>query len=64
MTNSLEERLQKFIKQVEKQLIVSCQALPDEALFGSDIMAKMAVSVARGGARAIRARAPPWERLA
>jgi N-acylglucosamine-6-phosphate 2-epimerase len=58
MTNSREERLQKFIKQVEKQLIVSCQALPDEALFGSDIMAKMAVSAARGGARAIRANTP------
>jgi N-acylglucosamine-6-phosphate 2-epimerase len=58
MTNSREERLQKFIKQVEKQLIVSCQALPDEALFGSDIMAKMAISAARGGARAIRANTP------
>jgi N-acylglucosamine-6-phosphate 2-epimerase len=52
------ERLQKFIKQVEKQLIVSCQALPDEALFGSDIMARMAISVVRGGARAIRANTP------
>ena len=54
MTELRAERLQKFIKQVEKQLIVSCQALPDEALFGSDIMARMAISVARGGARAIR----------
>jgi N-acylglucosamine-6-phosphate 2-epimerase len=58
MTISREERLQKFIKQVEKQLIVSCQALADEALFGSDIMAKMAISVARGGAKAIRANTP------
>lgn len=58
MTTSREERLQKFIKQVEKQLIVSCQALPDEALFGSEIMAKMAISVARGGAQAIRANTP------
>jgi N-acylglucosamine-6-phosphate 2-epimerase len=58
MANSREERLQKFIKQVEKQLIVSCQALPDEALFGSDIMAKMAISAARGGARGIRANTP------
>lgn len=58
MTISREERLQKFIKQVEKQLIVSCQALQDEALFGSDIMAKMAISVARGGAKAIRANTP------
>jgi len=58
MTISREERLQKFIKQVEKHLIVSCQALPDEALFGSDIMAKMAISAARGGAMAIRANTP------
>jgi N-acylglucosamine-6-phosphate 2-epimerase len=58
MTISREERLQKFIKQVEKQLIVSCQALSEEALFGSDIMAKMAISVARGGAKAIRANTP------
>ena len=43
MTIAREARLQKFIKQVEKHLIVSCQALPDEALFGSDIMAKMAI---------------------
>ncbi len=58
MANSREERLQKFVEQVEKQLIVSCQALPDEALFGSDIMAKMAISVARGGAKGIRANTP------
>lgn len=55
--HNLEQR-QKFIKQVQKQLIVSCQALPDEALFGSDIMAKMAISAARGGARGIRANTP------
>ena len=58
MKSAREERLQKFIKQVEKQLIVSCQALPDEALFGSEIMAKMAIAVACGGARAIRANTP------
>lgn len=58
MTITRKERLQKFIKQVEKQLIVSCQALQDEALFGSEIMAKMAVSAARGGAKGIRANSP------
>ena len=58
MTVSRQERLQKFIDQVEKGLIVSCQALADEALFGSDIMARMAVSAARGGARGIRANTP------
>ncbi len=51
-------RLKEFIAQVHKQLIVSCQALPDEALFGSDIMAKMATAAAQGGARAIRANTP------
>lgn len=52
------ERLRKFLRQVEKRLVVSCQALADEALFGSDIMARMAKSVARGGACAIRANTP------
>jgi N-acylglucosamine-6-phosphate 2-epimerase len=52
------ERLNKFVKQVQHQLIVSCQALPDEALFGSDIMARMAKAAAQGGARAIRANTP------
>jgi N-acylglucosamine-6-phosphate 2-epimerase len=51
-------RLQKFIAQVNKQLIVSCQALPDEALFGSEIMAKMAMAASQGGAKAIRANTP------
>ena len=56
-----EERtdlLKKFVKQVYKQLIVSCQALPEEALFGSDIMAKMATAASQGGAKAIRANTP------
>jgi len=51
-------RLKKFIEQVNKQLIVSCQALPDEALFGAEIMAKMAMAAAQGGAKAIRANTP------
>lgn len=53
-----ESRVQQFVDQVRKQLIVSCQALPDEPLFGSEIMAKMALSAARGGAKAIRANTP------
>ncbi|MEK4852188.1 N-acetylmannosamine-6-phosphate 2-epimerase [Paenibacillus sp. FSL H7-0756] len=36
-------------------LIVSCQALPDEPLHGPEIMARMAVAAAQGGAAAIRA---------
>ncbi len=51
-------RLKEFVTQVNKQLIVSCQALPNEALFGAEIMAKMAMAAAQGGARAIRANTP------
>jgi len=58
MAETREERLQNFIKQVRHQLIVSCQALPDEALFGSEIMARMATAAAQGGARAIRCNTP------
>jgi putative N-acetylmannosamine-6-phosphate epimerase len=51
-------RLKGFVAQVNKQLIVSCQALPDEALFGADIMAKIALAAAQGGTRALRANTP------
>jgi N-acylglucosamine-6-phosphate 2-epimerase len=39
-------------------LVVSCQALPDEPLFGSHIMAAMARAAQVGGAAAIRANTP------
>lgn len=52
------EKLQQFVKQVKGGLIVSCQALPDEALHGADIMARVAQAAMRGGARAIRANTP------
>ena len=39
-------------------LIVSCQALPDEPLFGAEIMARMAVAAGAGGAAGIRANSP------
>lgn len=39
-------------------LIVSCQALEHEPLFGSHIMAAMACAAEEGGARAIRANTP------
>jgi N-acylglucosamine-6-phosphate 2-epimerase len=48
----------EFAKQVHGSLIVSCQALPHEPLFGSEIMAKMALAAALGGAKAIRANTP------
>jgi len=52
------QRLNDFIKHVNKRLVVSCQALENEALFGADIMAKMAIAAQRGGASAIRANTP------
>jgi N-acylglucosamine-6-phosphate 2-epimerase len=48
----------QFVKTVAGGLIVSCQALPGEPLFGADIMARMALAAAQGGARAIRANTP------
>jgi N-acylglucosamine-6-phosphate 2-epimerase len=39
-------------------LIISCQALPDEPLFGAEIMARMAVAAREGGAVGIRANTP------
>jgi N-acylglucosamine-6-phosphate 2-epimerase len=44
-----------MIEQLRSQLIVSCQALPDEPLHGSVIMARMAVAAKEGGASGIRA---------
>ena len=39
-------------------LIVSCQALPNEPLHGSEVMARMAQAAEQGGAVAIRANTP------
>lgn len=44
-----------ILEQIRGQLIVSCQALEHEPLFGSDIMRKMAKAAQEGGASAIRA---------
>ncbi|MFD0620448.1 N-acetylmannosamine-6-phosphate 2-epimerase [Paenibacillus sp. GCM10027629] len=49
---------QDLIQRFAGKLIVSCQALSGEALHGSDVMAKMAVAAARGGAAGIRANSP------
>jgi N-acylglucosamine-6-phosphate 2-epimerase len=54
----LRQRVDAFVAQVQHHLIVSCQALPQEPLFGADIMAKMAVAARQGGAAAIRANTP------
>jgi N-acylglucosamine-6-phosphate 2-epimerase len=46
---------QELMQQIKGKIIVSCQALHDEPLHGSDIMAKMAIAAEQGGAAAIRA---------
>jgi N-acylglucosamine-6-phosphate 2-epimerase len=46
---------QELMQQIKGRIIVSCQALQNEPLHGSDIMAKMAVAAEQGGAAAIRA---------
>lgn len=51
-------RVADFVRHVHRQLIVSCQALPGEPLFGPEIMAKMALAARQGGAKAIRANGP------
>ncbi|MEK5440835.1 N-acetylmannosamine-6-phosphate 2-epimerase [Fredinandcohnia sp. FSL W7-1320] len=43
-----------FFSSIHNDLIVSCQALEDEPLHGSEIMAKMAQAAKDGGAKAIR----------
>jgi len=47
-----------LLAQIRGGLIVSCQALPDEPLHGSDIMARMAQAAEIGGAVGIRANGP------
>lgn len=53
-----EQKVAQFLEQVRGGLIVSCQALAGEPLFGSEIMARMAVAAQQGGAVAIRANTP------
>lgn len=44
-----------MLEKVKGNLIVSCQALPDEPLHSSYIMSKMALAAMEGGAKGIRA---------
>mgnify|MGYP006283056281 CR=1 FL=1 len=45
-------------KIIKNSLIVSCQALEDEPLHGSEVMVKMAEAARVGGAAGIRANSP------
>lgn len=45
---------QEILAKIKGKLIVSCQALPDEPLHGSEFMAKMAFAAKEGGAAGIR----------
>ena len=47
--------MDKRILRLQGRLIVSCQALPDEPLYSSFIMGKMALASEKGGAAGIRA---------
>jgi N-acylglucosamine-6-phosphate 2-epimerase len=52
------QRVETFVAQVQGKLIVSCQALAHEPLYGAEIMARMALAAMQGGAAAIRANTP------
>jgi N-acylglucosamine-6-phosphate 2-epimerase len=52
------EGFSRLVQGLKGGLIVSCQALPDEPLFGSHIMACMALAAQNAGAVAIRANSP------
>lgn len=52
------QHVEQFVTQVQGKLIVSCQALAHEPLYGAEIMARMAVAAVEGGAVAIRANSP------
>ncbi len=47
-----------IFERLRGKLVVSCQALPDEPLFGSEIMARVALAAKQGGASGIRANTP------
>ncbi len=58
LRSSLNRPLLEWLPSIKGKLVVSCQALEDEELFGAEIMARMARAAQRGGACAIRANTP------
>ena len=52
------QHVEDFVRLVQGQLIVSCQALEHEPLHGAEIMARMAIAAVAGGGVAIRANSP------
>ncbi len=58
MNNRRLRPLCEWLPAVRGKLIVSCQALEGEPLYGAEIMARMAVAAKLGGAVAIRANSP------
>lgn len=46
------------LEELRGGLVVSCQAFPDEPLYGDEIMVKLAIAAELGGAAAIRANSP------
>ena len=53
-----EKAMRNKIEQLEGNLIVSCQALPEEPLHSSFIMGRMALAAKEGRAWGIRANTP------
>lgn len=57
MTHRLSQS-RTLLDQLRHGLVVSCQALPDEPMHGSEMMVRMALAAWQGGAAGIRANTP------
>jgi N-acylglucosamine-6-phosphate 2-epimerase len=57
MTN-VKMSLPDILEKIQGKLIVSCQAMEDEPLYGAEIMVRLARDAIQGGAAGIRANSP------